>query len=256
MDRAPGQLDWDDAGLAAPHAQADKAARVRHMFDSVAARYERVNHLFSGGRDTAWRRRAVQLVQAGPEDTVLDVACGTGDFLRAFSAAPAPPRMLLGCDFSHEMLRVATADPRSAGGRWIEGDALHLPVRTASVTIVSCAFGVRNFQDLDAGLREMSRVLRPGGRIVILEFTRPRNRLFRACYECYANRFMPWAATWVSRDRTGAYRYLPRSVVSFISPSEMRARLEGAGFEQVAATPLSLGIVTIYVGRKTRARDG
>jgi demethylmenaquinone methyltransferase/2-methoxy-6-polyprenyl-1,4-benzoquinol methylase len=256
MEKPAGELGWDDRRLAAPHAQADKAARVRHMFDSVARRYTLVNRLFSAGRDAAWRRKAVELVRAGPDDAVLDVACGTGDFLRAFAALPAPPRRLLGCDFSHGMLRVATARHRGDACQWIEADALRLPLGPESFTITSCAFGVRNFQDLDAGLREMWRVLQVGGRIAILEFTRPSNRLFRHIYEFYAGRFMPWAATWVSGDRTGAYRYLPRSVVSFVSAAEMGACLERAGFRQVTTTPMSLGIVTIYVGTKVRAGDG
>lgn len=220
------------------------------MFDSVAPRYELVNHLFSVGRDIAWRRRAVALVCAGRQDAVLDVACGTGDLLRAFAGLAEPPQQRVGCDFSHGMLCRAAADRRNGGCCWIEADALRLPLASASFTVVSCAFGVRNFQDLDAGLREMGRILRVGGRAVILEFTRPANRLLRGLYEFYAGRLMPWAATWVSGDRTGAYRYLPRSVVSFVNVEEMCARLERAGFGDIRATRLSMGIVTVYVGTK------
>ncbi|MFH0983446.1 MAG: bifunctional demethylmenaquinone methyltransferase/2-methoxy-6-polyprenyl-1,4-benzoquinol methylase UbiE [Planctomycetota bacterium] len=254
--QSSGELSWDAERLRSPHAQADKAARVRHMFDSVAPRYELVNRLFSAGRDAVWRRKAVALAETRPDDDVLDVACGTGDFLRAFATVVAPAHRRVGCDFAHGMLRQALARHGDGGFHWVEADGLHLPLAAESFTIASCAFGVRNFQDLDAGLREMWRVLRVGGRIVILEFTRPRNRLLRALYEFYASRFMPWAATRVSGDRTGAYRYLPRSVVSFISAAEMRARLERAGFRQVRATELSGGIVTVYVGTKVRADDG
>ena len=251
----PHQTGWDEQRLASPHTQVDKAARVRHMFDSVAPRYELVNHLFSAGRDAAWRHRAVELAGVAPEDVILDVACGTGDLLRTFSAHAARPRRLVGCDFSHGMLREAAADHRNDWVQWVEADALRLPLAAESFTVAGCAFGVRNFEDLDTGLREMWRVLYRGGRIVILEFSRPRNRLFRALYEFYANRVMPWAATWVSGDRTGAYRYLPRSVVSFISAAQMCVRLERAGFGEVTATRMSLGIVTVYVGTK-RAVDG
>ncbi|MCP4593721.1 MAG: ubiquinone/menaquinone biosynthesis methyltransferase [bacterium] len=246
MERSPDKLNWDDEHLASPHEQGDKAARVRHMFDAVAPRYRLVNRLFSAGRDAAWRRRAVQLARISRDDAVLDVACGTGDFLRAFAASTNPPHTLVGCDFAHGML--CEAADGSDRTRWVEADALRLPVASQTFTVASCAFGVRNFQDLDVGLGEMHRALQPGGRIVILEFTRPTHRVIRRLYEFYANRFMPWAATLVSRDRTGAYRYLPRSVVSFIGTSEMRTRLIRAGFGEVTATPMSLGIVSIYVG--------
>ena len=255
MAPAPDQVGWDEQRLASPHAQADKAARVHHMFDSVASRYEWVNHLFSAWRDTAWRRKAVALAGAGPDGAVLDVACGTGDFLRAFAAVAHPPHRLVGGDFSHGMLREAKRSGKAHRNRrfhWVQADALRLPLASESFTVACCAFGVRNFQDLDAGLREMWRILRTGGRIVILEFTRPKNRLFRALYEFYAGWFMPRAATWVSGDRTGAYRYLPRSVVSFITAAEMCARLKRAGFGGITMTAMSLGIVTVYVGVKPR----
>ena len=256
MAKTPRQLRWDRERLVSPHTQADKSTRVRHMFDSVAPRYRRVNRLFSAGRDAVWRRRAAALVGATEGDAVLDVACGTGDFLRALSAVVGPRSRLVGCDFSHEMLRAAAHDEGDGGPAWIEADALRLPLVSESFNVVSCAFGVRNFQDLDAGLLEMRRVLRVGGRVVILEFTRPRNRWFRLLYEFYAHRVMPWAAAWVSGDRTGAYRYLPRSVVSFISAVQMCARLEQAGFGKVTATTVSRGIVSVYVGTKLGSTDG
>ncbi|MCK4658653.1 MAG: bifunctional demethylmenaquinone methyltransferase/2-methoxy-6-polyprenyl-1,4-benzoquinol methylase UbiE [Phycisphaerae bacterium] len=256
MRKKPGQLAWDKPQLQRPHEQRDKALRVRHMFDGVASRYELVNRVFSAGRDAAWRRKAVELAAAGADDAVLDVACGTGDFLRAFAAIANPPWRLVGCDFSHGMLREAISTSPNRQFHWIEADALLLPLAPELFTVASCAFGVRNFQDLDAGLREMWRVLKVNGRIVILEFTRPENRLFRLLYEFYANRFMPWAATWVSGDRTGAYRYLPRSVVSFIGAAEMCRRLQEAGFGNVIAARMSLGIVTIYVGTKQSTAHG
>lgn len=256
MAETEDQFRWDKRRLTTPHTQADKALRVRHMFDNVASRYELVNRVFSGGRDAAWRRKAVKLAGVDADDEVLDVASGTGDFLRAFAAADDSPHRLVGCDFSHGMLREAIATDRDNEFHWFQADALGLPLAAESFTVASCAFGVRNFQNLDLGLREMWRVLRVGGRIVILEFTRPRNRLFRVLYEFYANRVMPVVATWVSGDRTGAYRYLPRSVVSFVSATKMCARLERVGFRHVFATEMSLGIVTIYVGTKVGAADG
>lgn len=125
-----------------------------------------------------------------------------------------------------------------------------LPFDEASFSIVSCAFGVRNFADLDAGLRELRRVLRPGGRLVILEFTRPTNRAVRLAYELYSQRIMPLTATLVAGDRTGAYRYLPRSVVSFLNAPQMLERLRVAGFSNASATPLTFGVVTAYVAHR------
>ncbi len=243
-----GAPAWNAGALRSPHTQPDKAGRVRWMFNAIAPTYERVNSLFSVGRDAYWRRRAVELAGVGPGDLVLDIACGTGDFARAM--AKSAPGRVIGCDFAHQMLMLALG--RKPGAiHYVESDALSLSVPDCSVTVTSCAFGVRNFQDLDAGLREMHRVLAPGGRVVILEFTRPLNRLFRAVYEFYAGRMMPLLAGAVAGDRLGAYRYLPSSVVSFPDALQMCARLVGAGFSQAQATPLTLGVVTVYVARKS-----
>ncbi|MBU0718811.1 MAG: ubiquinone/menaquinone biosynthesis methyltransferase [Planctomycetes bacterium] len=238
---------WTDEALRSPHEVTDKAGRVRRMFDAIAPRYELVNTVFSGGRDRAWRRRAVELAVVRPEDDVLDVACGTGDFARAFGRAN--PRSVVGCDFAHGMLVRAKGRPTGPTA-CCEADALRLPFRDGSFSIASCAFGVRNFQNLGTGLREMFRVLRPGGRAVILEFSRPANPVARALYEFYAARLMPLAASLLSGDRSGAYRYLPRSVVSFRDVAQMRAELCNAGFADVTATALTMGIVTVYVATR------
>lgn len=238
---------WTPEALEAPHEAADKASRVRKMFNAIAPRYELVNTLFSAGRDRAWRKKAVKLAGTNADDVVLDVACGTGDFARAFAAAGA---RVTGCDFAHEMLRhaVSQQDERIT---WCEADAQRLPFADGAFSLVSCAFGVRNFQDLRLGLAEMRRVLQPGGRVIILEFGTPRGRLFRRCYEFYTNRLMPRGAALVSGDRTGAYRYLPRSVVSFHSTEEMTAELERAGFQNCRATALTCGAVYVYLGYRT-----
>jgi len=247
--RTPENPAWEPATLASPHTQLDKAARVQRMFNAIAPTYESVNSLFSAGRDAFWRRRAVELAGVGPGDTVLDIACGTGDLARAMLRASAD--RVIGCDFAHQMLLRAARHP-TLPTLCCEADALALPLPDASVTAVSCAFGVRNFQDLGVGLREMHRVLCPGGRAVVLEFTRPRRLAVRVAYELYASRIMPTLAAWVSRDRHGAYRYLPRSVVSFLDAKRMCDRLADAGFADVKATPLTLGVVTVYVARKGR----
>lgn len=242
---------WDNQRLVSPHAQPDKARRVRAMFNAIAPTYELVNTVFSVGRDRAWRRKSVALTKPQPTDSVLDIACGTGDMVRAFQWVDSPPRRLVGCDFATGML--SRAAQRSRGKLdWVQADALALPFDSDSFSIISCAFGVRNLQDLDAGLEEMHRVLQPGGRVVILEFTRPANRWWRWLYEFYSSRIMPIGATLVSGDRSGAYRYLPRSVVSFANADDMCRRLLRAGFEKAMATPMTLGAVTIYLAIKER----
>jgi len=241
---------WTPELLEAPHETPDKADRVRTMFNAIAPRYEFVNSLFSVGRDAVWRRKAVRLACTRPGDDVLDIATGTGDFARAFARGGA--RRVVGCDFAHEMLtRARQGGAKTNPLRWCEADALNLPFCDESFSITCCAFGVRNFADLSGGLKEMYRVLRPGGRAVVLEFSRPRNGVARHLYEFYSFRFMPVAASWVSGDRSGAYRYLPRSVVSFPDAEQMCTHLREAGFDSTSATPLTLGAVTVCIGYKS-----
>ncbi|MCH7719445.1 MAG: ubiquinone/menaquinone biosynthesis methyltransferase [Planctomycetes bacterium] len=249
MTRRRAELLWDDTRLESPHAQQDKADRVRRMFDAVAPSYERINKIFSGGRDSYWRRQAVRLAEVRADDTLLDVCTGTGNFARAFADGRPRPRLICGCDFSTGMLARAVGRGSTAV-TWCQGDGLNLPFRDGAYSLVSCAFGVRNFQDLGACLGEFVRILVPGGRAVILEFSRPRHRGVRWAYELYSARVMPWAATLVSGDRTGAYRYLPQSVLSFPDSAEMEGRLRGAGFDRVESHRLTFGVVTVYVAWK------
>ena len=253
---------WDSQRLSRPHEQADKADRVRRMFDQIAPTYELVNSVTSVGRDRYWRRKMVQLAGVRPDDVLLDVACGTGDVARSFAAGTAAtgqgekvapvglrPRRIVGLDFSLPMLELAARRPIVAGD-FCQGDALRLPIADESVSLVTCAFGVRNFQDLTSGFREMYRVLRPGGRAVLLEFCLPRLPVLRTAYVCYIQRVLPFLARVISRDQSGAYRYLPSSVVSFPNREAVAARLREAGFASVAVHPLTLGIVAVYVAER------
>jgi demethylmenaquinone methyltransferase/2-methoxy-6-polyprenyl-1,4-benzoquinol methylase len=240
---------WDARRLNSPHTQHDKRLRVRQMFDAIAPTYELVNALASLGRDRYWRREMVRLAEVKPDDVLLDVACGTGDVARAFANAPVRPRQVVGADFSKSMLGLAARRPIERG-EFCQADALHIPLSDASVTIVTCAFGIRNFQDLACGLREMNRVLQPGGRAVILEFTVPTTPVLRRLYLFYFRRLLPLAATLISRDRTGAYRYLPESVLSFQGAGEIESALCAVGFDDVSVKPLTAGIVSIYVAHK------
>jgi len=224
------------------------------MFDAIASTYELINSLASCGQDKYWRRTMARLAQIQADDILLDVACGTGDVARTFATADIRPSRIVGVDFSLAMLEGAQSRPIDHG-IFCQGDALKLPAANAGVSIVSCAFGIRNFQHLEAGLAEMYRVLRIGGRAVILEFSIPRNPLLRSPYLFYFNKLMPLAATLISRDRTGAYRYLPRSVVSFPSREGIISALKAAGFSRVTAHPLTAGIVVIYVAVKTEGKQ-
>ncbi|MFH1417743.1 MAG: bifunctional demethylmenaquinone methyltransferase/2-methoxy-6-polyprenyl-1,4-benzoquinol methylase UbiE [Planctomycetota bacterium] len=238
---------WDDERLADPHGQPDKAARVEAMFDTIAPTYERVNRLLSAGRDAYWRSQAVTLAETRTSDRILDVACGTGDFARAF--AEVRPEATIGCDFSEPMLRLAVRRTGPAVA-WCRADALALPFPGDSFSLVSCAFGVRNFQNLHSGLVEMHRVLIPAGRAVILEFSVPRSRFLGGLYLLYFRRILPRLATLISRDRSGAYRYLPSSVSSFADEREMAAALRAAGFQRVQHWSLTIGAATVFVAWK------
>lgn len=241
---------WDREALRAPHARADKAARVEAMFDAIAPTYERVNTVGSLGRDAVWRRRAVAAAKVGPADVALDVCCGTGDMLCAFAAARPRPRQIIGVDFAAQMLARGVHDGLGDEIRLIRGDALRLPLADESVDVISCAFGVRNFQDLQTGLCEMYRVTRPGGRVVILEFALPENRLLRWGYRLYCEYVLPRLATLISGDRSGAYRYLPRSIQTFDRRGVLAHRLEQAGFSSVRVEGMNLGGVVLYCGQK------
>lgn len=251
-DTATKPLVWDESRLADPHGQPDKSARVQAMFDAIAPTYEKVNRWLSLGRDASWRRKAVKMAAVSSTDRVIDLACGTGDFARAFAAAG--PGGVIGCDFSSGMLRRARSRTSFGGDRrieWYQADALYLPFANESFNIASCAFGVRNLQDLARGFSEAFRVLRPGGRFVILEFSTPRAPLLGRLYMFYLTRVLPRLATLISRDRTGAYQYLPASVSTFVDAGGMAKRLTAAGFARVEHHRLTLGVVTIHLAWKS-----
>ena len=254
VDAAPRPA-WDAQELAEnPHAHHAKADKVRRMFSAIAHSYELNNRLHSFGRDRAWRRAAVRLanVRAGV-DAVLDVACGTGDLTRAFADGGA--RSVVGLDYTPAMLDVARGNRLHAAGgdvrtiRYIHGDAMDLPFPNESFDVVSIAFGIRNVTEPPRALAEFRRVLRPGGRLVVLEFDAPRFLPLRWASGFYTTRVMPLTATLVSRDRSGAYRYLPRSVRTFYSREEMCERIGAAGFAGAAPHVLTFGICVCYAAR-------
>lgn len=242
---------WSATELAAdPHARDDKPERVRRMFASIAHRYDLNNRLHSFGRDQSWRRAAVREAAPRPGDHVLDVACGTGDLSRLFARSAAD--RVTGADFCPEMLAVARTK-KSAGApvEYVEADAMNLPFESNSFDIVSIAFGIRNVADPAAAIREFARVLRPRGRLVILEFSRPRNPVIAKLNDLYCGRIMPWTATLISGDRSGAYRYLPRSVDTFLSRDQLAQLMRDAGFQAVTQRPLTFGVCVCLRGIAT-----
>lgn len=253
MNPDPTTTFWSDENLRAPHSQPDKARRVHDMFAAVAPTYDRVNHITSFYTDLRWRNKAVRQAFLVGGERVLDVCCGTGDLSAAFAHAMPQPSAVIGADFCHPMLELASekfASRRGAPLGFVGADAQGLPFADGSFDVVSCAFGIRNVTDTELTLSEMFRVLSPGGRAVILEFSMPSNKVVRAVYQFYFTRILPRVGTMVSGDRSGAYRYLPASVLSYKSPSEMRKLLRNAGFSDVKSNSLSMGVAGIYVGKK------
>ena len=230
---------------------------VRSLFDAIARRYDLLNHLFSGGVDLYWRHRAIERLRAARPGRILDVATGTADF--AIAAARLTPRAVVGVDLAPAMLDVGRAKIAARGlSRVITleaGEAERLPFPDAAFDAAIVAFGARNFEDLDAGLAEMARVLRPGGTILVLEFSRPRAFPFRQIYMAYFRGLMPLIGRAISGHPT-AYAYLASSVMAFPEGDEFCAILARTGFAGAAAERLTGGIASVYTATKPGAHDG
>lgn len=219
------------------------------MFDAIAPSYDLNNRVHSLWRDQAWRRAAVRAARVQAGQDVLDVACGTGDLTQAL-ARRTQAATVTGLDFTPGMLEVARVkqarDQALARIQYIQGDAMALPFADGSFDALTIAFGIRNVQDPAKALGEFRRVLRPGGRLVILEFHRPRNPLVRWFNDVYAGHIMPRTATLLARDKSGAYRYLPKSVGSFMDAEQLRAEVARVGFENATVRPLTMGICWLH----------
>ena len=226
------------------------AEQVNRMFDRVAGRYDLLNQVMSAGLHHRWRDRAADQAALGPGDTVLDVACGTGDLSFELARRVAPGGSVVGCDFSEPMLDLAR---EKAEGRGVQGvrfewaDALSLPYDAGRFDAVTIGFALRNLADRDRGIQELARVLKPGGRLVILEFTPPRRFPFSPFYSVWFDRIAPILGRVAGNPE--AYAYLAESVRSFPAPEGLAERMDrAAGLENIRYAILAGGIVTIHTG--------
>jgi demethylmenaquinone methyltransferase / 2-methoxy-6-polyprenyl-1,4-benzoquinol methylase len=225
------------------------AGQVNRMFDRIAGRYDLLNSLMTAGLHHRWRHRAAERAALGAGDSALDVCCGTGDLTLELASRVAPGGHVVGCDFSEPMLDLAREKAGgSEGVRFEWADALQLPYDAERFDAVTVGFGVRNLSDLDRGVREMSRVLRSGGRLVILEITQPTRPPLSTFYSLWFDRIVPLLGRLTSEPE--AYSYLPESVRSFPSPPGLAEKMDAAGLREIRWTVLAGGIIAIHRGLK------
>ena len=249
---APPPAEPTDAGGAPPRGDGepgvDKSAeRVRGMFAAIAGRYDLLNRVMTGGLDVLWRRRIGRLdVGTGP---VLDACTGTGDL--AFALKKRHPGVrVVGADFTRAMLTRAAAKDRRRGVAWVEGDGEALPFADGAFTAATVGFGLRNVADTRRGLRELARVLAPGGRLVVLETSRPTNPLVRPVFAAFFGGVVPTLGRVLTGNPAGAYDYLPASAAAFPDGEDFCGLMRECGFASCAFDPVGFGAATIYTARK------
>jgi demethylmenaquinone methyltransferase/2-methoxy-6-polyprenyl-1,4-benzoquinol methylase len=238
--------------MPAVNAPAKESARISGMFDAIAGRYDLLNHLLSAGLDKRWRKQAIDVLQLTGRETVLDLCTGTADLALAATSGAHRAKRVVGVDFSAAMLQIGNekvaAAPASAI-TLIRGDAMRIPLRDATVDATTIGFGIRNVEQPAEACRDIARVLRPGGTLVILEFSLPRSSALRGFYLWYFRKILPFIGRLISKHPS-AYAYLPASVEAFPSPEEFCQQLRDAGFGTVRAVPLTFGIVYMFVAVK------
>lgn len=230
-----------------------KKEKIKSLFDNIAPDYDKLNHILSLNIDKGWRRKAVKEITDKEEPLeVLDVACGTGDFTIEIARKAAEGSRIVGIDLSEGMMKVGRKKIKSAGVNAIleYGDCEALVYPDRSFDRVSVGFGVRNFEHLEIGLKEMCRVLKPDGKLVILELSVPQNPFLRWCYKLYFLNILPAIGGMVSGNR-GAYEYLPASVLHFPGPEKFIPMMHEAGFGKVKHKALTFGVCRMYIGIKT-----
>ena len=244
------QLEALDARAAAAGAPV-KRSYVQRIFSEIAPRYDLLNRLLSGGVDRSWRRAAIAALGVGrrPSGVYLDLCAGTLDVGAAISKLPGFQGFVVGADFAEPMLRAGRGKAPAAVLTPVVADALTLPVASDSCDGAIVAFGIRNVVDMPAAFREILRVLTPGSRFVILEFSTPRSRIVRWTYELYSRRVLPLVGALVSGHPT-AYQYLPDSIAQFPSAEKLKEIMAGSGFANVSITRLTFGVAALHVGEK------
>jgi demethylmenaquinone methyltransferase / 2-methoxy-6-polyprenyl-1,4-benzoquinol methylase len=230
---------------------ATKKEQVAKMFDNISHRYDFLNHFLSLGIDKGWRKKAIDYLRPFNPKLLLDVATGTGDF--AIQALTLNPDKIIGVDISEGMLAVGRKKMQDRGyASRIEmksGDSENLPFENNTFDAVTVAFGVRNFENLEKGLQEINRVLKPGGRLVVLEFSKPSSFPFKQLYNFYFKNILPTLGNWLSKDKA-AYSYLPESVDAFPYGKSFLNVLTSVGFTETQDRPLTFGISSIYTAKK------
>lgn len=231
--------------------KAGKKEQVARMFDSISHRYDLLNHVLSLGIDRRWRKKAINMLKPHQPRHILDVATGTGDF--AIQAMDIQPDEVVGVDISEGMLEKGRAKIKALGLsskiQLLSGDSENIPFDENKFDAVTVAFGVRNFADVQRGLREIHRVLKPGGHIIVLEFSRPRQFPFKQVYNFYFKTILPKIGRMVSSDRA-AYTYLPESVEAFPDGEDFVNILRNVGFKEITCKPLTFSVSSIYMGQK------
>ena len=231
---------------------AGKRRYVRRLFATIADRYDFITRFLSYGQDQRWKGRLIRLADITPSDRVLDLACGTGDIL--FEAMRCRPARALGLDLTHRMLVLAnTRRPTTASPRlrlFVEGDMLALPFPSNAFSVVTTGYGLRNVPDLTQSIREIRRVLVPGGRFLSLDFNRPSNALLRGAYHVYLT-IVGAALGWILHGDPDTYRYIPESIRSYPGAAVVARMFEDEGFHNVKAIPVLAGLMAIHVAKKT-----
>jgi len=228
----------------------EHARRVREMFEGIAGRYDLLNHILSGNVDKRWRRLLTnRLAGVGVDRPVLDVACGTGDL--SLELQQAGRTKVVGVDFCRPMLAIAKSkvDARNVKIPFIEGDALNLPFNDGSFAVVTIAFGLRNLSSVEHGVKELYRVLEPGGRLAVLEFSKPAVPVLSSIFRLYFSRVLPFLGGLISGSRS-AYQYLPDSVRRFPDQKQLAALMSDAGFTEVSFENLTGGIAALHFGTR------
>ena len=230
-----------------------KKEKIQEMFDGIAPSYDKLNHVMSLNVDKLWRKHALREIVDGTPQQILDVACGTGDSTIAIAAAAGSGSRVIGSDISEGMMALVMEKAAHEGVhdriRLQVADGENLPYEEGTFHRVTCAFGIRNFEHKEKGLQEFYRVLRPGGKAVILELSVPRNKTVRWFYDLYFMHILPWIGGLISGNKA-AYEYLPASVHAFPSPQAFCGMMTEAGFTNVRHKAFTLGLCRMYVGEK------